>query len=107
MDGVTPASAPSVDRAAALGLVRSLMSRIFGVPPALITASTIAADIERWDSLGMVTLSLGLERRLNRQLPVEAFVAARSVAALVDIICSLGTATTGRNGAASDVERHG
>jgi acyl carrier protein len=108
VDGVTRPFAPSLkDRAAALDLLRSLMSRIFGVPAELITASTVAADIERWDSLGMATLSLGLERRLNRRLPVEAFVAAQSVAELVDIIGGLGTVASARDGAASDAPRHG
>ena len=82
-----PVAETTTRRAEALELLRSLMSRMFGVPAASITAKTVATDIERWDSLAMVTLSLGLERRLNRSLPIEDFVAAKSVAALLDIIC--------------------
>jgi acyl carrier protein len=108
VDSVTQPFAPSpTDPAAALDLLRSLMSRVFGLPPQLINGSTVAADVERWDSLGMATLSLGLERRLNRRLPVEAFVAAQSVAELIDIICGLETETAACDGAGSDAERHG
>ena len=86
-----------MQRAAALELLRGLMSRIFGVPAESIGATTVATDIERWDSLAMATLSFGLERRLNRSLPAEDFVAAKSVAALLDIICRTTPAHSARD----------
>jgi hypothetical protein len=61
VDSVKQPVAPSpMDHAAALDLLRGLMSRVFGLPPQLINGSTVAANVERWDSLGMATLSLGV-----------------------------------------------
>jgi acyl carrier protein len=81
---------PRVDRAAALAAVKSVMSRVFGVPPDILTEATTAASIERWDSLNIVLITIGLERRLGLQLDVSACAGAVSVGALLDVLCACG-----------------
>ncbi len=43
-------TAPQGDRDAILAAVQAVMSRVFGVPPQMITEATRCTDIERWDS---------------------------------------------------------
>ena len=75
------------DRSMALSAVQSLMGRVFGVPPETITEATGPAQIEAWDSLNMAIIAIGLERRLDRAVPVEFCLRAASVADLLDAIC--------------------
>jgi acyl carrier protein len=75
-----------VERQAALAAVRSVMSRVFGIPECRITEATRAADIDRWDSLNMIVVAIGLERRLGRPVAAASFAEAGSVGALLDAL---------------------
>jgi len=70
--------------------VRAIMSRVFGVPEDSVTETTRRAQIARWDSLNMVAVAIGLERRLGRTLDMDSCVGATSVDALLDILCPPG-----------------
>jgi acyl carrier protein len=70
--------------------VRSVMSRVFGVSEDTVTETTRRAQIARWDSLNMVAVAIGLERRLGRTVDMESCVGASSVDALLDILCPSG-----------------
>jgi acyl carrier protein len=70
--------------------VAVLMGRVFGVDPQEITEATTPADIARWDSLSMLTVLIGVERRLQVVIPPEALQDMRSVGDLVAAIKAAG-----------------
>jgi len=74
-------------RAHVLSEVRLMMSRVFGVGVDMISETSSARDIERWDSLSLLTVVIGMERRLNTLIPVGAAQQTTDVASLVDVIC--------------------
>jgi acyl carrier protein len=76
------------DRDAVLAALQAVMSRVFGVPPQTITEATRRSDIERWDSLNLVLVSIGLERRLGVPIDVATCADAQTVKALIDVICA-------------------
>ncbi|GAB0112994.1 acyl carrier protein [Acidisoma sp. C75] len=83
-------ASPESDRHAAIfATVQAVMSKALGLPPARITESLTPAEVGRWDSLAMVTVMIGLERRLGRKIPLEIGLAATSVGALVASIAAL------------------
>jgi acyl carrier protein len=75
-----------VERQAAFDAVRSVMSRVFGIPECGITEATRATDIDRWDSLNMIVVAIGLERRLGRPVSAGSCAEAGSVGALLDVL---------------------
>jgi acyl carrier protein len=79
---------PPGDREAVLAAIKAVMSRVFGVHPQMITESTRRTDIERWDSLNLVLVSIGLERRLGMPIDVAACTEAATVKALIDALCA-------------------
>jgi acyl carrier protein len=81
-------TAPQGDRDAILAAVQAVMSRVFGVPPQMITEATRCTDIERWDSLNLVLVSIGLERRLDIPVDVATCSSVRTVKALIDALCA-------------------
>jgi acyl carrier protein len=85
-------SATKHDRTATLLAIRSVMSRVFGVPEDSITEATRHVEIDRWDSLNMVMVAIGLERRLDRPIEPATLTGINSVAELLDILSSNGNA---------------
>jgi acyl carrier protein len=71
-----------------LAAVRAVMSRVFGIPPDMIDETTHRADIERWDSLNAILISIGLERRLGRPVDAAVCTSASTVEALIDALCA-------------------
>ena len=63
--------------------VQQVMSKVFGVPPDQIKETTKPDDIKRWDSLSLLSVLLGLERRLGRKIPFGVLLTAASVGAVV------------------------
>ena len=63
--------------------VQQVMSKVFGVPPDQINETTKPDDIKRWDSLSLLSVLLGLERRLGRKIPFGVLLTAASVGAVV------------------------
>jgi acyl carrier protein len=87
-DDMIPAAA---DRTAVLAVVQIVMGRVFGVAPESIVESTRSHDVERWDSLTMVVVAIGLERRLGRVIEPGSLTRLHSVAALLDQLCRPAT----------------
>jgi acyl carrier protein len=79
---------PADERAVVFAQLRAVMSRVLGVPEEKIGEDTTRAQIDRWDSLNMVTVAIGLERRLKRVIDPELLVDANSVRDLLDALCS-------------------
>lgn len=63
--------------------VRDVMSKVFGLPPEQIKETTKPEEIKRWDSLALLSVLLGLERRLGRKIPFGVLLTAASVGAIV------------------------
>ena len=84
------ATGTGIGRETTFTALRAVMSRVFGVPEYTVTETTRRAQIERWDSLNMVTVAIGLERRLGRTVDMDSCVRATSVGALLDMLCPSG-----------------
>lgn len=66
--------------------VREIVSTIFEVPLAEVTAESSPESIERWDSLGRLVLLVELEQEFGVQLPPEQAERLTSVAAIVSVL---------------------
>ena len=73
-------------REAVLEPVRGLMAKVFGVAVDRIGPDTTPDDIPRWDSLNLLTVLIGVERRLGISMPPEALEGVRNVGDVVDAI---------------------
>jgi len=74
------------DREAVRAQVVRLMSRVFGADPSDINDRTTAADIERWDSLSLLTVLLGIERSLGVAVSSDAAAEVADVGGLVELV---------------------
>ena len=79
-------SASGLDPEAVLVVLRTLMGRVFGVDPASIDAATTPDEIPRWDSLSMLTVLIGVERKLGVVVPPEALDEVRTTGDVVAVI---------------------
>lgn len=70
--------------------VQQVMSKVFGLPAEQIKETTKPDEIKRWDSLSLLSVLLGLERRLGRKIPFGALLAAASVGAIVSSLMGGG-----------------
>lgn len=74
---------PHVQRHEIFSNVQDVMSKVFGLPPEQIKETTKPEEIKRWDSLALLSVLLGLERRLGRKIPFGLLLASASVGAIV------------------------
>ncbi|MBB3173263.1 acyl carrier protein [Endobacter medicaginis] len=73
-------------RDAMLEQLRGLMAKVFGVAVERIGADTTPDEIPRWDSLNLLTVMIGIERRLGISVPPEALEGVRDVGGVADAI---------------------
>lgn len=65
-----------------LGIVADVLS----VPKASIDATTVAADVEGWDSFGHVRVVMAVDAAFRIKLSMGAIERADSIAGLVDAV---------------------
>lgn len=85
-----PANPPQEHRQEVFTNVQQVMSKVFGLPPEQIKETTKPDEIKRWDSLSLLSVLLGLERRLGRKIPFGILLAASSVGAIVSSLIGGG-----------------
>lgn len=85
-----PEKPPQKQRQEVFTDVQQVMSKVFGLPPEQIEETTKPEDIKRWDSLSLLSVLLGLERRLGRKIPFGVLLAAASVGAIVSGLMGAG-----------------
>jgi acyl carrier protein len=64
--------------------LREVIAQTLRTPAASIGATTRAADVPTWDSLGHVNLMMSLEQTFDIQLDVEDFPRLTSVPAILE-----------------------
>jgi acyl carrier protein len=71
--------------------IKLVMSQVFQVEPAEITAESSPESIDRWDSLKHMQLIMALEDELGVQFPDEAIPDLVSYAAIEKMVQELST----------------
>jgi acyl carrier protein len=70
--------------------VQAVLAATFEAPPETITPSTSQDNLERWDSVGHMTLMVALEDAFGLTLEVEEMLELTSVAAILDFLDRAG-----------------
>jgi acyl carrier protein len=73
-----------------LDRVRGIVATIFDVPQQAVTAESSPDNIERWDSLGRLVLTVELEQEFGIEVPPEQAEQLTSVGAIVDWLKTVG-----------------
>ena len=76
--------------------VRAVISTLFEVPEAEVTGDTAAGQLERWDSMGQLSLTLQLEQEFGVALLPEQVERMQDVRSVVS---ELAVALAGQNAA--------
>jgi len=63
---------------------------IFDDDSIIVTESTVADDIEDWDSLEHINLVLALEQRFNLKFSMDEVIGMKNVGDMVDIVMERG-----------------
>ena len=66
--------------------VKQIISTLFNVDEASLTAASSAKDISAWDSMGQLMLILELEQQFDIQIPPERAEKLISIAQIVDFV---------------------
>jgi acyl carrier protein len=74
--------------------VRQTFSNVFGVAPASVELTTEARHITGWDSLGHLSIALGLEKAFGVTFDVSDLTQMQNVGDIVRIITEKLTAKT-------------
>lgn len=69
-----------------LDRVKQIISTLFNVDEASLTAASSAKDISAWDSMGQLMLILELEQQFDIQIPPERAEKLISIAQIVDFV---------------------
>jgi len=69
-----------------LDRVKQIISTLFNVDEASLTAASSAKDISAWDSMGQLMLILELEQQFDIQIPPERAEKLISIAQILDFV---------------------
>ena len=70
--------------------LRDAIAQTLDIPPDSITQTSVAADVDGWDSMGHVNLMMALEQTFDIQLEVDDFQELTSVPAILDYLKRAG-----------------
>jgi len=69
-----------------LARVQKVAAETFGCPPERVQETTVAADIEKWDSLRHLIFVSGVEQEFGIELDMDAIAHLTNVADLVSTV---------------------
>lgn len=70
--------------------LRTLVARVFRVPPESISPETVQADIAAWDSQGHLELMMQIEAEFGVDLELSDALRMRSVRAIEQVLAARG-----------------
>ena len=79
---------PPDDLAEALTRVQKVAAGTFGCAPEAIGATTVAADVEKWDSLRHLIFISGIEQEFDIEFDMDAIAKMTNVADLLKLIAA-------------------
>jgi acyl carrier protein len=73
--------------------LRTLLARVFRVPPESISPETVQADIAAWDSQGHLDLIMRFEAEFGVELELHEVLRMRSVREIAAVLADRGALT--------------
>lgn len=75
-----------MDRAEILNKLTGIIKDVLDLDELILTDSTVAADVEGWDSLTHITIIAEVEEAFDMKFPMKAVITMKNIGEMIDII---------------------